>query len=250
MIQYETSSLTFKRFTRPPCLAHLRIIVSQANNILKLRRNIMAEQSNHAIVFGASGLLGWAVANQLLSAYPHVGAFSKVTVALNRPVPESELYFPGPSPSRPELQIASGVNLLSGTGEDLAKQLKEKVAGAETITHVFYNGTLTLLFHCDFIANRPFCPDTQLTATVFAPFNDDHIRECKQNSDMMQRIVDAMNIVAPKLKSVVYAGGSRVRVHGPYLVRISITSRLGLRHLHSWGNIHSATHRVYGRRAP
>ncbi|SPO06454.1 uncharacterized protein DNG_09144 [Cephalotrichum gorgonifer] len=143
----------------------------------------MSKDSNHAIVFGASGLIGWSAVNQLLSAYPGPGFFSKVTALTNRPVRESELHWPPQSPDRPRLQVVSGVNLREGTTEGLAEQLKEKVLEVEMITHVFY--------------------------FVFAPVNDDHLRECSQNAGMLQRVADAMNTVAPALKSFVYSGGTR-----------------------------------------
>ncbi|KAL2867425.1 uncharacterized protein BJX67DRAFT_372039 [Aspergillus lucknowensis] len=137
-------------------------------------------QDTHAIVFGAAGLLGWAVVNQLLSGYPSSKPFSRVTAVLNRPVSREELYWPSGSVS---LHIVSGINLLQGTGNDLAKQLKEKVIGADGITHVFY--------------------------FVFAAVGDDHVQECNQNCAMMQRVADALNTVSPNLQSFIYPGGSR-----------------------------------------
>lgn len=105
----------------------------------------MAKDSNHAIVFGASGIIGWSAVNQLLSAFPSPGTFSKVTAVTNRPVPESELHWPQPSPDQPRLQVVSGVNLLDETA-DLAGQLREKVTEAEQITHVFYFGMQAVIF--------------------------------------------------------------------------------------------------------
>lgn len=101
----------------------------------------MADPCNHAIVFGAAGLLGWSVVNQLLSGYPRPGAFSKVTAVVHRPIAEADLCLPEPCPQRPELQIVSGIDLLHGSGEALARQLAEKVPDAGRITHVFYFGT-------------------------------------------------------------------------------------------------------------
>lgn len=94
---------------------------------------------NHAIVFGASGLLGWATVEQLLFNYPSEGSFKNVTALMNRPLSESASFWPPASSNRPRLQIASGVNL-TGTLEDLTSQLKGKVDGVEGVTHVFYFG--------------------------------------------------------------------------------------------------------------
>ncbi|KNG83243.1 hypothetical protein ANOM_009055 [Aspergillus nomiae NRRL 13137] len=141
----------------------------------------MATES-HAIVFGAAGLLGWATLNQLLSGYPSSSPFSRVTAVLNRAVSEADLCLPS-GPDRPSFGLVSGIDLLQATGDDLVKQLKEKVPGAEGITHVFY--------------------------FVFAPFDDDHVQECNQNCGIMQRLADALNVVAPRLRSFVYPGGSR-----------------------------------------
>ena len=41
---------------------------------------------NHALVFGASGISGWAIVNQILSDYPAKGVFSAVTALTNRPL--------------------------------------------------------------------------------------------------------------------------------------------------------------------
>ena len=94
---------------------------------------------NHALVFGASGLAGWAVVDQFLNNYPKQGVFSKVTAVVNRPLTSS--YWPGSLPSRPNLDLVSGVNLLAdGTIEEFSAFLKDKVEDVATVTHVFYFG--------------------------------------------------------------------------------------------------------------
>ncbi|CEL11802.1 hypothetical protein ASPCAL14898 [Aspergillus calidoustus] len=142
----------------------------------------MAQEPTHAIVFGAAGLLGWATVNQLLSGYPASSPFTKVTAVLNRHVSKDDLHWPS-SPETPLLQIVSGVDLLQGTGEELAQQLQEKVPGVVGITHVFY--------------------------FVFTAFNEDHMEECTRNCNMMRRVASALNITSPNLKSFIYPGGSR-----------------------------------------
>lgn len=97
----------------------------------------MSDSQNHAIVFGATGLIGWAAVNQLLSNYPAAGTFASVTAVSNRPVDAKRTFWPGESDSKPKLQLVSGIDLKSG---DLEAQLKEKVVGIDKVTHVFYFG--------------------------------------------------------------------------------------------------------------
>jgi uncharacterized protein YbjT (DUF2867 family) len=90
---------------------------------------------NHALVFGATGLIGWSVVNQLLSSYPVPQTFASVTAVSNRPVDASRTFWPESS----EIQTVSGVNLQN---EDVTGQLKTKIDGIERTTHVFYFGKL------------------------------------------------------------------------------------------------------------
>jgi NAD(P)-dependent dehydrogenase (short-subunit alcohol dehydrogenase family) len=98
------------------------------------------ESNNHAIVFGASGLIGWALVDQLLSPYPHAGSFSKVTAATNRPLNLSESHWPEPDSHRPDLQLVSGVDLRHGDAAALAECLKREVKDIESVTHIYYLG--------------------------------------------------------------------------------------------------------------
>ncbi|KAF4980523.1 hypothetical protein FZEAL_3458 [Fusarium zealandicum] len=136
----------------------------------------MSEQ-NHALVFGATGLIGWGVVNQLLSTPT---SFSSVTGVSNRPVDASRTFWPAESDTRPELHLASGVNLQS---DNLTSQLRDKIPGVDKTTHVFY--------------------------FVFSPHAESEEKECQLNSDMMRGLVSALNTLAPKLKSFVYSGGTR-----------------------------------------
>lgn len=96
--------------------------------------------NNHAIVFGASGLIGWALVDQLLSPYPHTSSFSKVTAVTNRPLNLSECHWPGPDSHRPDLQLVSGVDLRHGDAATLAACLKREVKDIESVTHIYYLG--------------------------------------------------------------------------------------------------------------
>ena len=94
----------------------------------------------HALVFGASGLAGWGVVDQLLSNYPTQGAFSQVTALVNRPFDVADSYWPSPSPSRPKLQLVPHVDLLKGSVEDFTALLKRQVEDIGSVTHAFYFG--------------------------------------------------------------------------------------------------------------
>lgn len=88
---------------------------------------------NQALVFGASGISGWAICKELL-AYPNSGAFSRIVGLTNRPL---SLKASGLPTDDPRLSLVSGVNL-RGTIEDVKKSLGEKVNGLEHITHVYF----------------------------------------------------------------------------------------------------------------
>lgn len=45
--------------------------------------------------------------------------------------------------------------------------------------------------------------------TVFSPCDDDFVRECELNCDMMRRVVGALSTLALRLISIVYSGGTR-----------------------------------------
>ncbi|KAI5455960.1 hypothetical protein BGZ63DRAFT_397180 [Mariannaea sp. PMI_226] len=143
----------------------------------------MSDHERHALVFGATGLIGWAVVDQLLSRYPAASPFSSVTAISNRPVSDSNSFWTKPDGDHesPTLRLVSGINL---GNDDLTAQLRDRVGGdLGRVTHVFY--------------------------FVFSPLNDDFEQECKLNCDMMRRVVRALGTLAPRLRSFVYAGGTR-----------------------------------------
>lgn len=89
---------------------------------------------NHALIYGASGISGWAIVNAILNGYPSKDAFSKVTAMVNRPLTREMALWP----EDPRLQIVSGVDLVKGTQEELEAQIKEKVKDVETVTQVYF----------------------------------------------------------------------------------------------------------------
>ncbi|KAL0261344.1 hypothetical protein SLS55_002774 [Diplodia seriata] len=136
---------------------------------------------NHALVFGASGLAGWAVVDELLSNYPAPATFRKITALVNRPLKLEDSWWPTPSPDTPDFELVAGVNLLN---EEFAAFLKDKVPDIDTVTHVFYFG-----------------PSYKQ--------EDDWGVETRVNSAMFERVVNAVDTLAPALKFVVFPSGTR-----------------------------------------
>ena len=92
---------------------------------------------NHALIFGASGITGWAITNQILKGYPTPDSFSKVTALTNRPLSQEATLWP----KSEKLQMLSGVDLMTEKGQKgLEDELKSRVKEIETVSHVFFFG--------------------------------------------------------------------------------------------------------------
>jgi hypothetical protein len=95
--------------------------------------------SNHALIFGASGITGWAITNQILQGYPNPDAFSKVTALTNRPLKAENALWP----QSEKLQLVSGMDLMTEKGQQgLEDEMKSKIKDIETVSHVYFFGAL------------------------------------------------------------------------------------------------------------
>jgi hypothetical protein len=95
---------------------------------------MVVSQNNVALVFGASGISGWAVTKNLLS-YPTSTTFSRVIALTHRPrtVEQTGL------PQDPRLELHSGIDLRSNL-QDVKEQMKGKIPRLNEVTHVYYLG--------------------------------------------------------------------------------------------------------------
>lgn len=94
-------------------------------------------RGKHAIVFGASGIGGWAIVNKILNNYPSKDTFSSVTALTNRPLLLEDSKWPKDS----RLDIVSGIDLMKGSQKDLEQTFKEKVPNVHNVTQLYFYGT-------------------------------------------------------------------------------------------------------------
>jgi len=104
-----------------------------------------AHKGRHALVMGASGISGWAIVNQLLRGYPQNGVFSKVTAVTNRPLSRQDTLWP----DNENLRLVSGLDLISGSQQDLQESMKRKIRDIEDVTDVYFYGTFANIVNRD-----------------------------------------------------------------------------------------------------
>jgi|SRR5690242_21651805 len=115
-----------------------QILTRQYQFSVSRKQPNMAESSHHALVVGASGLIGWSVVNQLMQESPQQ-PFHKVSALVNRTLELKDSFWPRPSPGRPELQLVSSVDLLC-TEDELESFLRDNVVDVTSVSHVYYFG--------------------------------------------------------------------------------------------------------------
>jgi len=88
----------------------------------------------HALVFGASGISGNTLCNELL-VYPSKTTFAKVTGLTNRPLSIKDAQLPEDL----RLRLVSGIDLTRDV-ETVKRELEKKVDDIHEVTHVFFMG--------------------------------------------------------------------------------------------------------------
>lgn len=99
-----------------------------------------------ALVFGASGISGWAVAKNCLS-YPSTETFRRVIALTNRPRSQKECGLPDDD----RIELYSGINL-RGSLDEVLKGMMENIPHLEEVTHMYYcgmSGAVTTFEHTD-----------------------------------------------------------------------------------------------------
>ncbi|RDW61587.1 hypothetical protein BP5796_11479 [Coleophoma crateriformis] len=156
--------------------------------------------SKSALIFGASGVTGWAFVNEILHDYPQKGTWKKVHALTNRPLKQSDSLWPADE----RLDIVSGIDLLKGSQADLDAAIKEQVKGVEEVTHVYY------------LAYKA---------------STDLVQELKDAVDMFRRSITAIDHLSPALEFVVLQTGAKM--YGCHLLENHPTDYLHVPHQES-----------------
>ncbi|RAL12647.1 SDR family oxidoreductase [Aspergillus homomorphus CBS 101889] len=142
-------------------------------------------QENHALVFGASGIVGWAFVNELLSDYPSPNSFSKVTAFTNRRLtPEQQAQWPASD----KLHLVSGLDLINNDQPAVESALQSQVSSLGVVTTVYF---------CAYL------------------FDADPARETEINIRMLQTTVQALESLCPRFRMLVLPTG--IKAYGVHL---------------------------------
>lgn len=121
---------------------------SQSNNFSYLSYNpillLSKMPGKSALVFGATGVSGWALVNEILHDYPDKGIWNRVHALCNRPLDLSRSFWPDDK----RLNIVPGVDLLQGNQAELEAKIASRIPEVENITHVYYLGELVATSSC------------------------------------------------------------------------------------------------------
>jgi nucleoside-diphosphate-sugar epimerase len=102
--------------------------------ILDPLRKMAPQSQAQALVFGASGITGWAIVKAALE-YPTSTTFQRVIGLTNRPLSTKEACLPEDT----RLELYSGIDLSRGV-DQLVDDLRSQIEGISAVTHVYFTG--------------------------------------------------------------------------------------------------------------
>ena len=98
-----------------------------------------------ALVFGASGISGWAIVRECLS-YPSSDTFSRVIGLTNRPLAKEALLLPNDDR---RVELYDGMDL--SLGVDYVVEKLKGIKGIEEVSHVYYTCRFLYTIAGDFL---------------------------------------------------------------------------------------------------
>jgi len=107
--------------------------------------NSALRQGRAALIFGASGITGWAIAREA-TQYPSIDAFTRIIGLTNRPLEKESARLPNDN----RIQLVSGLDLTTGVSAVTSKL--QAIDGIEDVTDVYFAGKLV---GCGLLAFKP-----------------------------------------------------------------------------------------------
>lgn len=155
----------------------------------------MSSTERVALVFGASGISGWATTRELLR-YPSPTTFSKVIALSNRPLDPAVAQL-----SDTRLTYADGVDLTQPV-ETVIKLLKEKVPDIGKVTNVFWYGT------CPIERSTKLEEIYTSIAYIHKPNDGDLVTA---NGQLLDTTLRALKETSPNMQHFIWQTGGKVR---------------------------------------
>lgn len=136
-------------------------------------------EPGHALVFGASGINGWAFVNAILNDYPASDSFESVTAFTNRPLSAEASQWP----KSDRLHLVSGLDLINNDQEALERGLVQQVPNVRRVTAVYF---------CAYV------------------FDMSPEKEIAINIGMLKKTILAIEKLSPSLQVVAFPTGVKV----------------------------------------
>ncbi len=85
------------------------------------------------MVFGASGITGWAIVKEAL-LYPSSETFDRIIGLTYHPLTKEEAFLP----NDPRINLVGGLDLTAGV--DVIEEELKQIEGIDGVTHVYFAG--------------------------------------------------------------------------------------------------------------
>jgi nucleoside-diphosphate-sugar epimerase len=142
------------------------------------------DQNRRTLVFGASGITGWAIMNNAVS-YPSPNTFERIIGLTNRPLSIADSCLP----QDPRIELHSGIDL---SKKDTLIQRLQQVREIERITHVYF--------------------------AAYTGHGSDYQELKRANMEILTNAVEAIEQLCPKLLFFTLQTGGKVALHPSYIL--------------------------------